>query len=135
MYFFLVLRMAEDQTPGNKYPVKLKYICYICAMIKNNVKNILKAQGCTQKELARKLGVSAHLLQYYLTGNITLSNLSKIAGALGVPAWELLKNPGEQNAPNPGEPSTTKPREANPETKTICPHCGKAVKLTLSKFD
>lgn len=100
-------------------------------MFKYNVKRLLKAGGITQKELARKLGVSASNLQYYMNGNITISTLEKIAGALGVPAWELLKNPGEQNTPNPGEPSTTKPREANPETATICPHCGKALTIII----
>lgn len=91
--------------------------------IKNNVVQILRQQNKTQKDLAAALGVTVQTLQYYFNGNITLKNLERIADALNVDPWQLLK-PHDDN-----ETITTKPQEE--QTRFICPHCGKPLEIII----
>ena len=58
--------------------------------MENNIKNILKEKGLTQKELAEKTGMSEIGVSKAANGTATISTLKKIAKALDVP-MSLLK--------------------------------------------
>ena len=62
----------------------------------------------TQKELSRRIGVSAVTLNRYMTGNPSVSSLEKIAEALDVEISELFVH--------------RKPVET--DSTITCPHCG-----------
>ena len=74
------------------------------------VNEICKEKGITQKDLAKKLGVTYQSLYANLSGNPTLSKLNEIAQALGVEVGELF-------APS--------------DTHTFrCPVCGAEISVT-----
>ncbi len=75
------------------------------------IKEICKAKGITQKELADRIGISRVGLAKALAGNTTIGTLDKIASALGVPVAELFE------APAAGAAVIT------------CPHCGQPITL------
>lgn len=77
--------------------------------IKTNVVRILREQGKTQVDLYKSLGITAQSLQYYFKANLTLANLQKIADALGVEPWQLLKPVSGADQKQPA---------------IVCPHCG-----------
>lgn len=54
------------------------------------VNEICKEKGISQKDLAKKLGVTYQSLYANLNGNPTLSKLNDIASALGVEVGELF---------------------------------------------
>ena len=78
------------------------------------LKEICKAKGITQKELANILGVTEITLTRVNNGNTSLSLLEKIATALNVPITELFA------APMVGAASIS------------CPHCGKSIAVSVS---
>ena len=79
------------------------------------IKEICKAKGITQKELADRIGISRVGLAKALAGNTTIGTLDKIASALGVPVAELFEAPAQ-------------------DTATItCPHCGQTITLQVEK--
>lgn len=57
------------------------------------IKEICKAKGILQKELAEKLGISDIALRSSLKGNPTIGTLEKIADALEVPFTDLFEQP------------------------------------------
>lgn len=79
------------------------------------IKEICKAKGITQKELAEKIGISAVGLAKALAGNTTIGTLDKIASALGVSVAELFEAPAHDAA------------------VITCPHCGQPVTLQVEK--
>lgn len=85
--------------------------------IKANVVRLLQEQGKTQLDLCKSLGVTTQSLQYYFKANLTLSNLQKIADALNVEPWQLLK---------PVESSSDPQRP-----QLVCPHCGYPLTITI----
>lgn len=82
--------------------------------MKLRVKEICKAKGITQKDLANILGVTEITLTRVNNGNTSLSLLEKIASALNVPIQELF------TAPMVGAASIS------------CPHCGKSIAVSVS---
>lgn len=99
--------------------------------IKTNIVQALKDQGRTQRDLASALEVTTQTLQYYFSGNITLRNIERIAAALEVEPWRLLK-PSEPGEAIPTIPKAETPTQEEPTTTTaICPNCGKALKITI----
>lgn len=78
------------------------------------LKEICKAKGITQKDLANVLGVTEITLTRVNNGNTSLSLLQKIASALNVPIQELF------TAPMVGAASIS------------CPHCGKSFAVSVS---
>lgn len=72
------------------------------------IKELCKERGITQKELASKIGISAVGLAKALGGNTTIGTLEKVAGALGVPVWDLF---------------------AREEVGLTCPKCGAKLKI------
>ena len=78
------------------------------------IKEICKAKGITQKQLATLVGITPIGLAKSLKGNTTLCTLEKIATALNVPIQELFS-----------------PQTAN-NVAIICPHCKGVVNVSLS---
>ena len=81
------------------------------------IKAVLKEKHLTQPELAAKMGVSLSAVkQMVKADSLTTATLEKIAGAVGVPMWQLIVSPAD----------------VMPATGfTIsCPHCGKPLKIT-----
>ena len=80
------------------------------------IKELCKAKGLLQKELAEKIGVTDIALRASLKGNPTigtLETLEKIATALGVNITELFDQP------------------KNNTTGITCPHCGKNINIKI----
>ncbi|WP_297097835.1 helix-turn-helix transcriptional regulator [uncultured Draconibacterium sp.] len=59
-----------------------------------NVNMILKEQGLTKQQLAKRMGISRENLYRILNGNPTLDNIKKVANALNVPIWKLFTSNG-----------------------------------------
>ena len=78
------------------------------------IKEICKAKGITQKQLATLVGITPIGLAKSLKGNTTLCTLEKIATALNVPIQELFSPPTEN------------------KITLICPHCKGVVNVSLS---
>lgn len=99
--------------------------------IKKNVTRLLKARKKSQKDLAADLAITVQTLQYYFSGNITLKNLERIAAALDVDPWQLLR-PGELDDDNePTQTRTTAQQTTGGKLQTICPHCKKPITITI----
>lgn len=79
------------------------------------IKELLKERNITQKELAKKIGVSAVSLHRYLTGNTSVASLEKIAEALDVEISELFVHR----------------REKDNGASIICPYCHNQINYTV----
>lgn len=75
------------------------------------IKELCKAKGILQKELAQKIGVTDIALRASLKGNPTIGTLEKVANALGVNITELFDRPKHSTA------------------GITCPHCGKNITI------
>lgn len=75
------------------------------------IKEICKAKGITQKDLAESIGISAVGLAKAIAGNTTIGTLEKIASALGVTVPELFEVPKS--------------------AVLTCPHCGQPITLKI----
>lgn len=81
------------------------------ARTKLRIKEILQTKGITQAELADKLGINRMSLNQALTrNNFTLTNLEKIADALGVRVVDLFDN----------------------GLTMTCPHCGQKIQIAIN---
>ncbi len=58
--------------------------------MKNNIKEILKEKGITQKRLSELTGITEARLSKAINGSATMPTLKKIAAAIGVDAQELI---------------------------------------------
>ena len=67
--------------------------------LNENVERFLKQKGKNKTVLADLLGVSYMQLYRYLHGNITLANLERLAKALDLEPWQLLR-PADQDNQN-----------------------------------
>ena len=85
------------------------------------IKELLKEEHYTQKELADKMNVSLSAVRQMVAAeSLTTATLEKIATALNVPMWQLFASP----------------EEVAQQTKSdTCPHCGQpiVVKTTIEK--
>lgn len=81
------------------------------------IREILKEQGITTKELAEKMGISQSALNQNISGNPSVRILSNIANALNVPIWQLFADPTEI--------------QAKVNTFIICPHCGREIQIEI----
>ena len=90
--------------------------------VKKNFDEIRRAKGLKIDEICASLGgITRQALYNYMKNGATLATLNKIAAALGVEAWQLLKPQDEQ---------TNTTGQAAP---IMCPYCGKPLILTASK--
>ena len=94
--------------------------------IKGKILDQLRKQGRTQRDLAASLKTSEQSLQYYYKANLTLSKLSDLAAAVGLEAWQLIHpaSLADLQSQGPTAPATE-------ETNTVCPHCGKTLKIIV----
>lgn len=79
--------------------------------IRNQLLTLSKKRGF-QSELARNIGVHVNLIQKYVKGETVpgFDQVDKIAEALGLQAWELIKPDGA--TPTPKEPGNAELLEA-----------------------
>ena len=81
------------------------------------IREILKEQGITTKELAEKMGISQSALNQNISGNPSVRILSNIANALNVPIWQLFADPAEI--------------QTKDNTFITCPHCGREIQIEV----
>lgn len=64
--------------------------------MKTRVKEVASKKGVTQKELAKRLGVSLFTAKYYYKSEVlSMETIKKIASALDCPIWELITSEKE----------------------------------------
>lgn len=95
--------------------------------IKENIRFILEQRGMTQTGLAKKLGVSKTAVGYYLRGNITISNLQKIADALNTTVETIVSE-----TPLYVKKGPIQEKGRVTSTTLICPHCGEEITIISS---
>lgn len=90
----------------------------------NRIKQILKERNITQKEFAALLGISPVGL-YQQIKTPSYPTLEKWAAVLNIPMWQLFASPEEVAA--------STPQETGQGVRLVCPHCGKPLRVDLSK--
>lgn len=83
------------------------------------IKEIIKEQGMTTKEVAEKMGISISALNQHISGNPSVKVLNKISDILNVPMWQLFASPNEI-IPASGNGRTIR-----------CPKCGQEFEVEL----
>ena len=81
------------------------------------IREILKKQGITTKELAEKMGISQSALNQNISGNPSVRILSNIANTLNVPIWQLFADPAEI--------------QTKDNSFITCPHCGREIQIEI----
>ena len=83
--------------------------------IKKKIFELRERQGLTWADLAARTGAKSYrnILNSLNSPGLTLSTLEKIANALNVPAFELLKPDPDDGTPGPPAP-----------VRLLCPICG-----------
>lgn len=84
------------------------------------IRDILKEQGITTKDLAEKMGISQSALNQSISGNPSVKVLTNIADALNVPVWQLFANPSDVLGDADQRPTTI-----------TCPYCGKDIVIEV----
>ena len=79
---------------------------------KLRIKEICKAKGITQAEIAQKIGTSPSSLTQIVKGNLSIDMLHKIATALDVTISDLI---------------------SEDHNSLTCPNCGKELEITVKK--
>jgi transcriptional regulator with XRE-family HTH domain len=69
-----------------------------------DIDRLLKDRKLSKTDIAKKMGLSRESLYRILSGNPTLENIQKLAGAIGVPISDLFEQPIENTltCPNCG---------------------------------
>lgn len=80
-----------------------------------DIKKVIREHGFTLERVGTELGVSKSTMTQFVSGNPTLSRLQDIAGVLGIPVSELLRDVDES------------PRQE----KIVCPHCGQPLNIKV----
>jgi transcriptional regulator with XRE-family HTH domain len=120
------------------------------------IKEVIKEQGITIKDVANKMGVSRPSLNQTINGNPTVEMLERIAAALNVPVAELFDKPKDNTTEllksNPVELNTDNLKDKQTQIQTFervaealgvplsevfnrhrdvfyCPHCGGRIKV------
>ena len=86
----------------------------------------MTSKGFTNVSLGERMGVSKQAIgQMLKADSLTTASLEKIASALDVPMWQLFASPEEVTA--------NTPQETGQGVRLVCPHCGKPLRIELSK--
>jgi transcriptional regulator with XRE-family HTH domain len=81
------------------------------------IKEVMKEKHLTQQELADRMGISLSGVKKMVGAkSLTTDTLDKIAGAIGVPVWQLMVSPDVVAGSLNGNVIN-------------CPHCGKPIKF------
>lgn len=91
------------------------------------IKEHLNILGITQKELADRLGVTQQCISATIS-RPSFPTLERIATALNVEPWQLLAPPAVVE-----ELKQARGQERGQGVRLVCPHCGKALRVDLSK--
>lgn len=91
------------------------------------IKEHLNILGITQKELADRLGVTQQCISATIS-RPSFPTLERIAAALNVEPWQLLAPPAVVE-----ELKQARGQERGQGVRLVCPHCGKALRVDLSK--
>ena len=83
------------------------------------IKEILRAKGLTQIELADRLGVTRSAVVSVLNGNPTVATLERIATALDVHLLDLFIDDRDVSTPT----------DCN--SVSVCPHCNNKIEITI----
>ena len=81
-----------------------------------DLKKKIKAHGWTLEKVGKEIGTTKSGMTQVVSGNPTLKTLTDIAGVLGISVSELLRED-----------------DATPSGGLVCPHCGKAICVELTK--
>lgn len=84
------------------------------------LKEIMQEKGLTSVALASMVGLSKNTISNLINNKTkpSLDTLNEIAEKIDVPLWQLFASPEEVQKEN---------------EQTVCPHCGKPIKITLTK--
>ena len=87
--------------------------------METRLKELLQEKGMMSKTLAEKMGLSEVAVSDLVNGrNLKrLETLAKAAECLGVPLWQLFKDPEDETPAEPGSGNL------------VCPHCGKIITI------
>lgn len=88
------------------------------------IKDILNERNISLKEFAAELGISYTAL-YLQINRPSYSTLEKWAAVLNIPMWQLFASPEEV--------AVSTPQETGQGVRLVCPHCGKPLRIDLSK--
>ena len=100
----------------------MKIKAYLCPTISTylvkqyimaDIKKKIKEYGWTLEKVGKEIGVTKSGMTQVVSGNPTLKTLEAIAGVLGIPVSELLRD------------------DTAPTTGLVCPHCGKPIHVEL----
>ena len=107
-------------------------------MEQSEIKELLRVHGITQRELAKRMGITPSTLSQILNGNAKTSSLLRIAKALGVDVSDLYNSSAVRSDADIYLPTASTLEAANSSTQpprnrafVICPHCGKEIPLDL----
>lgn len=81
-----------------------------------NLKKKIKEHGWTLEKVGKALDITKSSMTQVVSGNPTLKTLEAVAGVLGITVSELLRED-----------------DATPSGGLVCPHCGKAICVELTK--
>lgn len=92
------------------------YLCTNELRKRMRLREILKEKKISGAELARRLGVSSSYVNMVAKGsaNMSIEKCRVIADALGVPLAAMFDGYSDPNV-------------------TVCPHCGKRIKLVIDE--
>lgn len=89
--------------------------------METRLKDIMAEKGIMSKTLAEKMGVSKVTISSLINGKVNnLDTLAAAAEVLGVPVWQLFKEPDE-------------PQKIKFNPVFNCPHCGKPLRISFDE--
>ncbi len=83
-----------------------------------DIKKKIKEHGWTLEKVGKEIGVTKSGMTQVVSGNPTLKTLEAVAGVLGIPVSELLRDD-----------------KATTTAGLVCPHCGKTIRVELTGGD
>ena len=98
----------------NNFSYILRKMCTFASM-NNRIKEVIKQQGLTQKELAERLGMSRENLARIIASP-SYATLEKLSAALQVPVWEFFTTKEEVIGQDVGQ-------------IIVCPRCGERIHI------